>query len=153
MVNFFFHQYMANDDFSEPLDALIPKMPFSFFCQFWGLGHLRQWSPFWGGGGGLARGLYRPPPPPIESPPAPTGPLKSGCSHRTPQTKKNFGDPPPHLCVQNDQRDEGIILKDVWRGTWDPRPAAPHTPPEDPPLPTTGPKSSRGGGVGVRVWA
>ena len=31
MVNFLFTKYMANDDFSEPLDALIPKIPFSFF--------------------------------------------------------------------------------------------------------------------------
>ena len=70
--------------FLNPLDALIPKIPFSFFAKFrvratsgargsvsagfWGA---RQLSPFWGGAV-LARGLYRPPPPPrppSESPP------------------------------------------------------------------------------------
>ena len=63
----------------DPLGALIPKVPFSFFADFW------VWVTseargsvsvgFWGsrqlsllGGGGLARGLYRPPLPSIESP-------------------------------------------------------------------------------------
>ena len=71
--------------FLNPLDALIPKIPFSFFTDFWvwvtseargsvsvGFWGSRQLSPFLGTGG-LARGLYLPPPPPIESPPAPDG--------------------------------------------------------------------------------
>ena len=41
MLKIFFTKYMANDDFSDPLDALIPKIPFSFFCRLLGLGHLR----------------------------------------------------------------------------------------------------------------
>ena len=62
--------------FLNPLDALVPKIPFSFFAEFWvraisgaresvsvGFWRSRQLSPFWGAGG-LARGLYRPPPPP-----------------------------------------------------------------------------------------
>ena len=61
--------------FLNPLDALIPKIPFSFFPDFW------VWVTseargsvsvgFWGScqlslflGGGPAGGLYRPPPPP-----------------------------------------------------------------------------------------
>ena len=60
--------------FLNPLDALIPKIPFSFFANFWvwvtseaggsvslGFWETRKLSPFWGGGR-LARGLYRPPP-------------------------------------------------------------------------------------------
>ena len=70
MVNFFFSpnawQIMT---FLNPLDTLIPKIPFSFFfANFWvwvtsdgsvsfGFWGSRQWSPFWGGEG-LARGLY-----------------------------------------------------------------------------------------------
>ena len=64
--------------FLNPLDALIPKIPFSFFTDFgvwvtseaWGLVLVgfrgsRQLNPFGGGGGGgPAGGLYRPPPPP-----------------------------------------------------------------------------------------
>ena len=39
MVKFFFStKYMANDDFSEPLEALIQKIPFSFFF----LNHLEE---------------------------------------------------------------------------------------------------------------
>ena len=33
-------KYMANDDFLNPLDALIPKIPFSFFAKFLHPGHL-----------------------------------------------------------------------------------------------------------------
>ena len=49
--------------FLNPLDALIPKIPFSFFADFWvwvtseawgsvpvGFGGSQQLSPFWGGG-------------------------------------------------------------------------------------------------------
>ena len=32
---FFSTKSMANDDSSEPLDALIPKIPFSFFVKLW----------------------------------------------------------------------------------------------------------------------
>ena len=63
--------------FLNPLDALIPKIPFSFFADFWvwvtseargsvlvGFWGSHQLSPL---GGGLAMGLYRPRAPPIES--------------------------------------------------------------------------------------
>ena len=61
--------------FLNPLDALNPKIPFSFFADFLGLGHLRGPGVSLGrilgvlsieplfGGGGPAGGLYRPPPP------------------------------------------------------------------------------------------
>ena len=55
------------------LGALIPKIPFSFFAEFWvrvtsgargsvsvGIWGARQLSFFGGGGGGLARGPYGP---------------------------------------------------------------------------------------------
>ena len=73
-------------NFLNPLDALIPKTPFPFFILLIfgsgspfvargsvlvGFGGSRLLSPFWGVGGGLPWGLYQPPPPPIESPPAP----------------------------------------------------------------------------------
>ena len=48
------------------------------------------------------------------------------------------------MCVQNDQRDEGIILRYAYWGIWDPPP-----PPEDPPLPNRAQKVE--GGVGVKV--
>ena len=75
---------MANDDFSEPPRRTDSKNPIFIFCQFLGLGHLRglgvsllrifgvpSIEPLLGGG--LARGLYRTPPPPasIESPSTP----------------------------------------------------------------------------------
>ena len=60
--------------FLSPLNALIPRIPFSFL-PILGLGHLRgpgvslgrilgvlSIEPFLGEGGGLARGLYQPPP-------------------------------------------------------------------------------------------
>ena len=63
--------------FLSPLDALIPKIPCSFFADFWvwvtseargsvsvGFWGSHQLSPFGGGGGGLARGAASPPPPP-----------------------------------------------------------------------------------------
>ena len=84
MVNFFFApnawQMMS---FLNPLDALIPKIPFSFFLPIFGSGspprpgglgrilRVPSIEPLLGWRGGLARGLYRPPPLPIESPPAP----------------------------------------------------------------------------------
>ena len=74
MVNCFFTKYMANDDFLSPLDALIPKIPFSFFADFWvwvtseargsvlvGFWGSRQLSPFWGGS---SQGAWSTPPPP-----------------------------------------------------------------------------------------
>ena len=58
-------------NFFNPLDVLIPKIPFSFFADFLGRGHLRgpgvslgrilgvlPIEPFLGEGGGLAKGLY-----------------------------------------------------------------------------------------------
>ena len=59
---FFFTKYMAMMTFLNPLDALIPKIPFSSFADFWvwvtseargsvslGFWGFRQLSPFWGG--------------------------------------------------------------------------------------------------------
>ena len=73
-------KYVANDDFLKFLDALIPKIPFSFFTEFWvritsepGLSLSRiQGGPsiepfFWEGA--VARVLYRPAPPEVESRP------------------------------------------------------------------------------------
>ena len=75
MVKIFFTKYIANDDFSEPPRRADSENPIFSFCRFLGPGHLRglgvslgrilevlSIEPFWGGGGGLARGLYRPPP-------------------------------------------------------------------------------------------
>ena len=54
----------------------------------------------------------------------------------------------PHICAQNDQRDEEIMLRYVCWGTRDP-PTPPPTwrPPPPPPRPTalTGPKKFRWG--------
>ena len=70
--------------FPNPLNALIPEILFSFFAEFWLLSPLNSGvslGGFWGtrhlslfffGGRALARGMYRPPPPPRdESPPIP----------------------------------------------------------------------------------
>ena len=70
--------------FLNPLDALIPKIPFSIlFAEYrvratagaWGSVSVGLWGasiePFLGVGGGLARGLYQIPPPPVDSPPTP----------------------------------------------------------------------------------
>ena len=68
-------KYMEGMYFMNALDALIPKIPFSFFCQNLGPGHLRgpgvslsrisrvpSIGPFWGGSSQGA--LSTPPPPP-----------------------------------------------------------------------------------------
>ena len=76
MINFFFYRIHGKRRFPNPLNALIPKISFPFFlCRILGPGHLRgpgvsqgrifgdpSIEPFIGGMGGLARGLYRPPP-------------------------------------------------------------------------------------------
>ena len=88
---FYFTKYMANDDFSER-----PQRADSIFilCRYLGLGHLRgpgvslgrilggpSIAPLFRGGGVLARGLCRPPPPlSIDSPVAP---LPRGCTDRS----------------------------------------------------------------------
>ena len=73
--------------FLNPLDALIPKITFPEFAEFWiriisgargsvsvGFRGGCPLSLFFAGGGGLARGLYRPPPPPgAENPPGAEG--------------------------------------------------------------------------------
>ena len=52
-MGFFFTTQMANECFSAPLDALIPKIPFLFFAEFWVrvTSGVRQWSHLGGGGG------------------------------------------------------------------------------------------------------
>ena len=40
-VKFFFPNLWQMMTFLNPLDALIPKIPFSFFAHFLGLGHFR----------------------------------------------------------------------------------------------------------------
>ena len=86
MVNFFFTKYMANDGFSEPPRHADSKIP--VFAKFWvrvtsgpggsvsvGMGGGRSIEPL---GGGLARGLYRPPPIPAGGgAPLPLGPPPS----------------------------------------------------------------------------
>ena len=62
--------------FLNPLDALIPKIPFPFFADFWvwvtsearrsvlvGFWGSRPWSPLWVGGGGVEPGDSIDPPP------------------------------------------------------------------------------------------
>ena len=89
MVNFFLQIYIyiwQRMTFLNPFDALIPKISLSFFPDFWvwvtskargsisvGFWGSRQLSPLLGEGWGPARGLYRPPPPLIESPSAHVG--------------------------------------------------------------------------------
>ena len=83
MLHCFFMEYLGNDDCLDPLDALFPKIPFSFFAEFWvgsppgPWGQCRQdlggpsIQPFWGGGlGGFwPEGCIDPPPlPQVESP-------------------------------------------------------------------------------------
>ena len=77
MVNFFPANTWQMMTFLNPLDALIPKIPFSFFADFrpfLGLGHLRGPRSvsvgFWGslfGGAGPSQGTLSTPP--FESPP------------------------------------------------------------------------------------
>ena len=80
--NFFSPNTWQMMTFLNPLDAVIPKIPFSFFVDFWvwvtseapevSLGRILgvlSIEPLLGGGG-PATGLYQPPPP-IESPSAP----------------------------------------------------------------------------------
>ena len=66
--------------FLNPLDVLIPKSHFHFLTIFFGVWFTSRAQGsvsvgFWGGGffgeGGLARGLYRPLPPPVETLPTP----------------------------------------------------------------------------------
>ena len=69
--------------FLNPLDALIPKILFSFFADFWdgvtpearrsvsvGFWEARQLNPFWGRGGSSQRALSSPPPSPPKRKPA-----------------------------------------------------------------------------------
>ena len=82
MVNFFFHHSLANDDFSEPPQRADSKSPGFTFCRILGPGHLQSpgvslgrilggpsIEPFFGGGGGLASGLFRPQPPDLKARP------------------------------------------------------------------------------------
>ena len=78
MVHLFFTEFRANDDFSDPPpppDALIPKIPFSFFADFLvritsgsrgsvsvGLGGGGQLSLFSGGRGSSQRAVSTLPP-------------------------------------------------------------------------------------------
>ena len=91
MVKIFSPNIWQMMTFLNSLDALIPKIPFSFFCRFLGLGHLRGPGVslvrilgfpsielfFWrgGGGGGASQGALSTPAPPapsLASPVAPT---------------------------------------------------------------------------------
>ena len=82
MVCFFSPNIWQMMTFLNPHDALIPKIPFSFFVDFWvqvisaargsvsvGFGGFRQLSPFWGGRSSQGA-LSNPPSLPTESPPA-----------------------------------------------------------------------------------
>ena len=73
--------------FLNPLDALIPKIPFSFFSRFLGLGHVQglgvrlgrifgvlSIEPFLGEGGVRPEGSIDPPPPETKTRP-PIDPL------------------------------------------------------------------------------
>ena len=63
--------------FLNPLDALIPKILFSFFSpEAWGSDSVGFWgscqlSRFWGRGGSGRRALSTPPPPGNENPASP----------------------------------------------------------------------------------
>ena len=77
MVNFFPQNPWRMMTLLNPLDMLIPEIPFSFFFgQIMGPSHLQGLGVGLGrilGEGGLARGLFRPPPPPpVESLPTPS---------------------------------------------------------------------------------
>ena len=77
MVRFFFSpNALQMMTFLNPLDALIPKIPCSFFASFWvwvtseargsvsvGFGGSGQLSPFEGGGGSSQGALSTPPSP------------------------------------------------------------------------------------------
>ena len=101
--------------FLNPLDALIPKIPFSFFAEFRvrvtsgapgvSLGRILggpSIEPFLGGGR-LARGLYRAPP--LPSPKLKAGPPMS-------LTRLTSLSPPCRACG-------------VWSGLLDPQPSPP----------------------------
>ena len=105
MVKSFSTKYMANDDFCEPLDVLIPKIPFACFAEFWvwvtsgaqgsvsvGFwgGGGRQLSPFFWGGGFSPEGCIDPPPP--RPKPTPKG-----------------GGPPPLYRPQNDCTEQWVL--------------------------------------------
>ena len=81
--------------FLNPLDALIPKIPFSFFAEILGLGHLRgpgislgrilavlSIEPLGGGGGGLGSqgALLTPPPLQLKAEGVPTGTVGAACN-------------------------------------------------------------------------
>ena len=82
-----------------------------------------------------AKKIFTPDPPP---PPPP----QSGCWDWTGPPVGKFFSKTPHMCVQNDQRDEGIILKYVCSGT--PQYPPPKDPPPTHPTPM-GPKKFEGG--------
>ena len=104
--------------FLNPLDALIPKIPFSFFADFsvrvtseargsvsvgfWGS---RQLSPFWGGSsqGALSTpSIESPPAPGTQPPPPPTCPPLAVFSNppSSPPTQR-VGSQPPHPQVED----------------------------------------------------
>ena len=86
MVLFFSSNIWQMMTFLNPLDALIPKIPFSFFPDFgvwvtsktWGSDSVGFWgpcqlSPFWGRGGVRPEGSIDPPPPRKRKPGLPCG--------------------------------------------------------------------------------
>ena len=64
------------------------------------------------------------------SPPQPPPPPPPSLGAGTGLPVGNFFSKPPHMCVQNDQRNEGISLRYVCRGNWDPPMGAPPPPPK-----------------------
>ena len=83
MVNFFPPNIWQMLTFLNPLNALIPKIPFSLFPYFWARVTSKAWgsdsvefwgscqlSPFWGKGGVQPEGSIDPPPPPGNENPA-----------------------------------------------------------------------------------
>ena len=95
--------------FVNPLDALIPKIPFSFFADFWvwvtSKARRSVSVGFWGGRqlglllwessqGAVSTPAPPPPPPQVESPPTPD-PEGSPKSQRMPTVVMLFGQPQP----------------------------------------------------------
>ena len=82
---------------------------------------------------------------------SPSQPPKPGCWDRTPQGVKGFFSKPPHMCGQNDQRNEGIILGHTYVGVPRTPPRRPPGPLQGPPPPPTHKAQKVYGAIGVRI--